>query len=201
MSHDASVFYILLAPFKGEIHGQVRKPCSRYVQIPLLTITCTWAWLVLALTLAPSVQAQEIGRVGDVIATDVPYYVFTRPGAPTVQVYVIGAGASGIYEVSAGTGLDELLALAAGVPGVPESRERREVTLRLFRETAGTRTVVYEEGLRQFLSAGSETYPTLQEGDIFEVEVVLEPRFGWREGLTIFSSLTSLALLLERILD
>lgn len=146
-------------------------------------------------------RAQEFGRVGDIETRGTSYYVFARPGDATVQVLVMGLG-GGIYEISNGTRLDELLALVGGASdtniGQRTERQVRTTTVRLYRMQGPQRVLIYEAPLQEMLLEPG-TYPTLQDEDLFIVETLDETRFDWRDGLRIVTSAASVLLLIERI--
>lgn len=155
--------------------------------------------VAMAMLIAWPIQAQEFGRVGDVEAVGTSYHVFTRPGEATVQVLVLGAG-GGIYEVAADTEIDEFLALMGGVPsfGVRSDKNRIEVTIRLYRGQEGARTLIYEAPIEEMLTNPGQ-YPELRDEDVFVVETVEKSRIGWRDVLSIFTSVSSLILLVDRV--
>jgi hypothetical protein len=129
-----------------------------------------------------------------VTTSGVPYKVFAEAGEATIRVYLVGGGANGIYEIGADTRLDELLALTPASPG------NQRVTVRLYRtDEAGQRSLVLERRLEEILQANPDTYPTLQEQDLISVEVRPRQGFGWRDGLRILTSLTSVILLIDRL--
>lgn len=143
--------------------------------------------------------AQEIGRVGSINASGVPYKVFAESGEATIRVYVLGSqGGTGIYEIGADTRFDELLTLAAVAPTASQPRTRQRVTVRLYHQEGGQRVLVFEERLEDLLQMNPNRYPELQNGDFVQVEVQNRNRFGWRDALQIVSSLSTLALLIER---
>ncbi len=159
--------------------------------------------LLLLCFLPLSLHAQTVGRVGNITTDGTAYHVFARPGEATVQVLVLGGVSSpGLYEVGAGTDLGQLLALTGGPAATSQRQSNQEirVTVRLFREEAGARTVRYEAPLEQML-ASPATYPTLQDGDVFSVEtVVIEHQgFAFRDVLTLLSTAATIALVIERI--
>ena len=155
--------------------------------------------LVMGVLLALPVQAQELGRLGDVQASGTSYHVFARPGEATVQVLVYGNSGGGIYEVGAETKLDEFLALIGGAPGFGSSTGRKvRVTIQLYREQEGSRTLVYEERMEQMVTEPGQ-YPRLQEGDVFVVEVIERNRIGWRDVLSVVTGVSSVILLASRI--
>lgn len=144
-------------------------------------------------------QAQEIGRVGNINATGVPYRVYAGMGEPTIQVYVVGSGGSGIYEIGESTRLDQLLALASIAPGATSPRVRRKVTIRLYHLDGAKRSLVLEERLEDLMAWNPDQYPELQDGDFMEVEVRTRERFNWRDGLSILGSVSTIIFLIDQI--
>jgi hypothetical protein len=163
----------------------------------LILTLCGLGWLGGIST--TSAVAQEVGRAGNTTYSGVPYKVYADPGEATIRVYVVGSGANGVYEIGTDTRLDELLALTAAVPG-SRGDTRQRVTVRLYRTTnAGQRELVVEEQLEDVLRAAPSTYPALQEQDLINIEVKTRQRFGWRDGLRILTSLSSVILLIDRL--
>jgi hypothetical protein len=160
------------------------------------------AFAFLLLTVSPA-SAQEFGRVAEIQSSVGPYYVHVVPGRPSTQVQVWGAvRAPGLYEVDQGTDLGKLLTLAGGPPvGMLQDRRIREVTVRLYRNNAGTRTLVYEADLEAFIERPT-LYPQLSDGDLVMVDAVERQTFGWREGIAIVSAvgtITSVFLYVVRL--
>lgn len=153
--------------------------------------------LLAASLCATSSYAQEVGRMGRVTATGVPYFVYAEAGEPTIQVHVVG-GASGIYEIGTSTRFDEFLTLATPSPGIQGGTSQR-ITVRLYRTAAGQRQLVYERRVSELLNAPPATLPSLQEGDFVYVEVRTRERFSWRDGLRIVTSLGTVILLIDRL--
>lgn len=156
---------------------------------------------VLFLSVALPSQAQTFGRVGDIESRGTSYHVYARPGDATVQVLVMGFG-GGIYEVTDGTRLDELLALVGGATGPeigPQDRLiRRTTTVRLYRGSEGRRSLIYEAPLEQMLLE-TDQHPRLLDGDLFLIETETRRRFSFRDGVQIIGGLASFALLIDRI--
>ncbi|MDX1546413.1 MAG: hypothetical protein R3247_05465 [Rhodothermales bacterium] len=151
---------------------------------------------------APLVQAQEFKRLEELVAMGVSHHVFARQGEPTIQVLVLGSvGAPGVYEIGTGVELDQLLALSGGMSFESTEGSVTRVTIRLFREGSGQRSLVYEAPMERLL-AEPGLYPLLQEGDVLTVEAVTVAggRFGWRDALSILTSALSMAILFERFL-
>jgi hypothetical protein len=156
---------------------------------------------LLAFSTAVPAQAQVLTNPTDVTASGTAYRIFAQPGEPTVQVLVLGQGATGMYVVGAETSLVELLALTGtGVNPDGGTDVIQEITVRLMREQGGQRVVVYEQEFDSFLSEPA-SYPTLQDGDIFTVEVKQRRRFNLREALDVTARLASITLLALRLAD
>ena len=161
-------------------------------------IICTYA---LVCSITPLVQAQEFKRFDNINAEGVSYHIFAKQGEATVQILVLGSVASpGVYEIGVGIELDQLLALTGGTTLATSTGSETRVTVRLFREGTGRRDLVYEAPLERML-AEPGLYPPLQDGDVLTVETITieRDRFGWRDALSIVTSLTSIVLLIDRI--
>jgi len=143
-------------------------------------------------------QAQEIGRLGSVTATGVPYFIYAEAGEPTIQVYVVGGGAGGIYEIGSDLRFDKFLTLATLSPGV-QGGTRQQITVRLYRTIGTQRQLVLEQDVQELLASNPEVYPELQEGDFINIEVRTRQRFGWRDALRIVTSASSIILLVDRL--
>lgn len=157
--------------------------------------------LLLALCAGPAAEAQRVSNPTDVIASGTSYHIFAQPGEPTLEVLVLGDAATGIYVVGTSTSLIELLALTGSGSSSGQSADvSREVTIRLLREQGGSRTIIYEKEFEGFLSEPA-SYPTLQDGDLFTVEVKQNRRVGLREVLEVSSRLASITLLVLRLAD
>lgn len=151
--------------------------------------------------LTPLAQAQEFKRFDELTAQGVSHYIFAKQGEATVQVLVLGSARPGIYELGVGVKLDQLLALTGGTPLVTNTGTETRVTVRLFRgEGSGQRDLVYEAPFERMLTEPG-SYPTLQGGDVLTIETfnIQKTRFGWRDALTIATSLTTVIILIESI--
>lgn len=147
-------------------------------------------------------QAQEFGRFSET-KSNVAYFYHAKPGQATVQISVWGTvPRPGIYEVPDTTELGKLLTMAGGLPIEPrqENRDPAKITVRLYRSEGGSRRLLFKARADSMLR-GPVTYPPLQENDIVVVETVQSRRdFGWRDVLSIASTLGTLTLLGLRIL-
>ena len=155
---------------------------------------------VLALSLSTPAQAQRFERPEDLNTNVTTYYHFAQPGETTIQVFVLGTGLPGLYQIGEDTDLGSLFILAGG-SGLDRQQAgvRRRVTVRLFKETMPQRTLAYEATLADLLATPG-TYPALEDRDILQVEIIEKRRFSWRDGLVILTSLGTLALIVENIL-
>jgi len=159
-------------------------------------------WFLVGLN--SKVEAQEFGRINSIIAEGVSYHVFAQPGEATVQVLVLGSVSSpGIYEIGISVDLGQLLALSGGPPlteTTGTTSSTTETTVRLFRETTGRRDLVYEAPLQLLLSE-PDLYPALHDGDVFTIESIIHQRqrIGFREVISVASSLATLVLVYDRV--
>jgi hypothetical protein len=159
----------------------------------------TTSLFIVLILLSPLIgHAQD--TFGDYDAIGAAYHKFVLPGEASVTVLVLGSAGAGVYEVGRGTDLGRLLALT-GASLIPAGAETRmKTTFRLFRQgaTPGRREVAYDATLPDFLSS-PDRYPQLMEGDVFVIETVSRPRFGWRDALSIFTTTAALTLTMERL--
>lgn len=157
--------------------------------------------LLLLLCASPVAEAQRVSNPSDVVASGTSYHIFAQPGEPTIEVLVLGDAATGFYVIGANTALDELLALTGTSASPGESADvSRDVTVRLMREEGGRRAIVYEQEFEDFLSEPA-SYPTLQDGDVFTVEVQQHRRVGLIDVLNVTARLSSITLLVLRLID
>jgi len=157
---------------------------------------CALAACALALG-APPAAAQGAPAGFEPVSSGTSYFVFAEPGAPTVEVLIVGEQIrNGVYKVQDGVTLSELLALAGGTARSTETeRQIERATVRVLRTEAGTRTVVYEADPAQ-LFLEPDRHPDLETGDVIEVEVTYETvddPFTLAEGLAIASRVASIA--------
>lgn len=125
---------------------------------------------------------------------------YAPPGASTIQVYIWGSvGTTGIWRIEPDLDLVELLSVA-GVTGIgtdePEIRQR--VNLRIYREGAAGRRMIYEERLDEVLAEGA-SYPLLESRDVLEVEVERRRGISFALVSQIMGTASSLTLLILRL--
>ncbi|MEZ4700849.1 MAG: hypothetical protein R2834_11005 [Rhodothermales bacterium] len=125
---------------------------------------------------------------------------FSRPGRPTMMVYVWGAvGQPGIWKVETDVDFLEMLT-AAQVPNIGQSssQTKEKVIIHVYRGGVSRRTEIYSSDVKKMLSEGS-AYPTLQEGDIIFLESSSKQKFGLNTVLSAIGAASALVLLIIRI--
>ena len=170
----------------------MNRPLALGALAPLLLVT--------ALATAPAAQ---IGAVNDINQQGTSYYQFVEEGAPSVEIYVFGAGTrNGWYRLQRGVSLTQALALAGGTAQTDSTRGAISTAfVRVLRTQGATRRVIYEATAERYLRE-PEIHPALETGDVIETQVtyeeVREP-FTFRDGIEVaarLASLVSLVLLL-----
>lgn len=163
--------------------------------------------LALLAVLAAAVAAPASGQVlrpNDVrISTAPGYFQFVLPGERTSQVTVLGTvRAPGLYLVSAGTNLGELLGLAGGPYAGPVSNEvERKTTIRLYRVgEGGTREVLYERSDEAF-ARDANAYPVVLEGDVVEVVTTERRLRTYRDTLALVGSIAGIAVVILQVVS
>lgn len=152
--------------------------------------------------LAP-VSAQQLRPTDDRVATAGGYFTYFLPGERTSQVTVLGTvRLPGLYVVSAGTTMGELLALAGGPGDGPRSSEvERTTTIRLFRATTGgTREVIYDRTAEAF-ARDAEGYPAVLDGDVLEVSTVEKRLRTYRDTLTIVGAVSTGVIVVLQVIS
>lgn len=155
---------------------------------------------LVAFAFQPAARAQNFGGFNSRITDGTAYYTYARPGEATMEILVIGSErSSGIYEVGHTTRMDELLALSGVLALASRSQEiKTRITIRLYRESEGTRSAIYEAPIETMLLEPSR-YPDLQEGDVLTIETTEKTKFNWRDGISILSSLVSILWIVDRL--
>ncbi|PAP75957.1 SLBB domain-containing protein [Rubrivirga marina] len=130
--------------------------------------------------------------------TNASSFYYVRPGTASVRVQVLGAVRSpGLYEVSEGTGLGPLLALAGGPTlGTMPADTRTVVTIRLHRPRGGSTELVYEGS---FEPTAGVVLPTLQDGDVVVTEARSRRTISWRDAIQVISAVGVVALAIDRL--
>ena len=150
------------------------------------------------LALAPGAGAQSVLGRAESMASNAEAYYYVRPGTASVRVQVLGAVRSpGLYEVSEGTGLGPLLALAGGPTlGTMPADTRTVVTIRLHRPRGGSTERVYEGS---FEPTAGVVLPTLQDGDVVVTEARSRRTISWRDAIQVISAVGVVALAIDRL--
>lgn len=173
---------------------------STYYRIQRSAAVVGLCLLAAVLTSVPALAQAEFGRVEEMKTNAGTYYYYVRPATPTIQVQVMGAVRSpGLYEVSDGTSVNQLLALTGGPStGTRTNRQVIETILRVYRPSQKGPDPLFEERLSYAVSHPS-TYPVLEHGDIITMEVIERERFSWRDFSRVISSVGILTLAIERL--
>ena len=157
--------------------------------------------LIVGLLLAETTHAQQVGRIGNVEASGVPYRIFAESGEATIRIYVVGGtGSAGLYEVGENTRFDEFLALAGISPPPVQPQTRQQINIRLYHQEGGERVLVMDKRVEELLRQNPNQYPLLQDGDFLQVEVRSQNKFSFRDAFQIVRTATSLVTLL-RVFD
>lgn len=155
-------------------------------------------FLLTLVALSPA-RAQNFGRV-EAMNSNVPsYFYHVQPGDATLQVEVMGPVRSpGLYIVSAGTTLNELLALSGGPALAARAQATsRTVIVRLRRLGSGGSAPIYEAEIDD-AAIVLEGAPSLADGDVLGIEIVERRRFAWRDIFTVVNTAALIALAIER---
>lgn len=167
-----------------------------------MTLRLALLALLAAAVAVPAASAQVL-RPNDVrISTAPGYFTYVLPGERTSQVTVLGTvRAPGLYLVSAGTNLGELLGLAGGPYAGPVSNEvERSTTIRLYRVAeGGTREVLYERSDEAF-ARDANAYPVVLEGDVVEVVTTERRLRTYRDTLALVGSLAGVAVIILQVI-
>lgn len=149
---------------------------------------------------APDANGQELKRFDNLISQGASHTIFARQGEATIQILVLGSvAAPGVYEVGVSVEMDQLLALAGGTPLTTTDGSESEITIRLFREEASLRELIYEASLEQML-AEPGLYPPLNDGDVFTVETIVSAgqRLNVLDIVNVLASITSIIVIFLR---
>lgn len=128
------------------------------------------------------------------------YYVWGDATDTKVHVQVWGTVRNaGLYEIVEGTSLSTVLTLANPVLAPRQRRMKRTLIIQVVRPRNGTPEVILEQEMVNAIPALAQDV-VLQEGDYITVDTITTRGLSWRDGLTILSAATGVAVLLERLL-
>lgn len=176
---------------------RLRFPMRLTYLLPLIRRALLAAAPLVLLLVAPAAEAQLTNP-----APSVNIYRYAEPGQATMDVSVWGSVRTpGVYQIRPGTDLLQLLTYAGGptAASVQSTREERTTYVRLSRVVDGRRVLAYD-GLLDDLITAQGPLPELQQDDVLSVEVSVRQRFGWRDGLQIFSSVGTVAVIVLNII-
>ena len=121
------------------------------------------------------VTSPDPASVGEPIARGTSYNIFAEPGAPTIELVVLGSGIrNGVYRIQRGISLVETLALMGGT-AASDSTDRTvtRAFIRVLRNEGGQLQPIYEATTDQLLREVSR-HPVLMNGDVIESEIEYE---------------------------
>ena len=148
-----------------------------------------------------TVQAQTLD---DLRGNTAAYYRFADPTDITIDLKVWGAvGNPGLYEVRQGMRLSTLLSLTGGPQGVAsDTRTRRILTIRLWRPqpNGGPHQAIFEIQMENEILVLNDD-PVLLSGDVIVADAMVKQRFNWRDGLAVLTSVGTLILIIERLVQ
>ncbi len=149
-----------------------------------------------------TVQAQTLD---DLRGNTGAYYKFADPTDITIDLKVWGAvGNPGLYEVRQGMRLSTLLSLTGGPQGVAsDTRTRRILTIRLWRRpqpNGGPYQAIFEIQMENEILVLNDD-PVLLSGDVIVADAMVKQRFNWRDGLAVLTSVGTLILIIERLVQ
>ena len=154
-----------------------------------------FVWLLVAGFAGTSAQAQ----IPDV-ASSGAYYRFAESADNTMEIKVWGAVTNpGFYEVREGLNLSTVLSLAGG----PKAAVRVRSTSSTFRvqlyRLRQDRYQLFTETIMENEITTLSQDPVLTSGDLILTEEQARQRFGWRDGVSLLSTLGTLVLLIDQV--
>lgn len=157
-----------------------------------------YAAVLFMVTAASSLlPAQSFTRM-DETTTNTAYFFYARPGDPTIQVWVWGVQAPGLYEIRSDVNVGQVLTMAGGPPlQTREQRMRVNSILKVYRGGVGERALIYDARLEDVLARAD--YPPLQDGDVLVLETLTRRLLSWRDVVQVAAAASTLVLLVDRI--
>ena len=141
----------------------------------------------------------QFGRIEEIDTNINTFHYIVRPGSATIEVSAFGNLISpGIYIVEEGSNLAFLLALTGGPPSYNQPDVKYISTIRLFRDSGGTQSLIYESSMEDIMNQISQA-PILSEGDVITVEVEQKRKLNWRDVFTIVGPVLSTLLLIDQL--
>lgn len=156
--------------------------------------------LAVAAAIAPVASAQEDPNV---MVRAVPgYYSWFQADDVTMKVHVWGAiGSAGMWEVPVGMRFMDLISLAGGPEiGTRDDKTNFTLRIRVERVVDGATTIVFDQTMKNSITILEDDF-ALQDQDMILVESLSKARVTWRSWLAPFTTIASLFLLTDRLID
>ena len=134
-------------------------------------------------------------------ASGTSYYTFAEPGAPTMDIRVVGEQVrNGIYNLQRETSLTDLMVLSGGGPTSADTdRQIIRALVRVLREQGGVRTPVYEATTEQAIREPGQ-HPVLQDGDVVEFDYTYEEVRGGVSVLDVLQVASRVASVISAVI-
>lgn len=156
--------------------------------------------LILSVGTHTTALAQSLSSLE--VTPGVSVHRFYERGMPTMEVKVWGAVRTpGTYIVELDNDLLDVLTFAGGPLFQRDNPNvHTTVMVNLSREGVnGDRNLIFSTPLDS-LTVSNMPIPVLQNGDVLTVDVDVTSRFGWRDGLSIFSAVGTVAVIVLNIM-
>jgi hypothetical protein len=151
----------------------------------------------------PWVSASRAQVGTDRSAGEQQVHTYARPGQETITLYVWGAvNQPGVWNVAPKTGLVELFSVIQPRGyGVESPATDTDVVVRIHRTRDGETRLIEELEVAELLEMRPAERPQLQGEDVIEVRTIENRTFGLSLVGTIVGTLSSLSLLVLRLLN
>jgi len=159
--------------------------------------------LVLCIGAGPWVPASLAQVGGDRSTGEQQVYTYARPGQETITLYVWGAvNQPGVWKVAPKTGLVELFSVIQPRGyGIESPSTDTDVVVRIHRTRDGETRLIDELEMAELLEMRPADRPQLRGEDVIEVRAIENRTFGFSLVGTVVGTLSSVTLLVLRILD
>ena len=159
-------------------------------------LLCTFAFPQYSTAQCGGAEFRQLEEIDTNIGT---FHYLVTPGTASIEISAFGDLVSpGIYILEENTDLAFLLALTGGPSVFNQPDVRYETTIRLFRNSGGAQSLIYEAAFEEVMDQISNA-PVLNECDVVTVEVKQIRRTNWRDIFTIIGPVLSTLLLIDQL--